>query len=199
MSRCLHLPAMYFCYCSCSVVCCYSALAGANAACCCCSSSCTGWQKLSMLFIASNPMFSSPFKHDLFSMYPLAIYNAVLTAPSFLPITHIMRVLGNYGHARSQAGVSLPRQSPLVHSIVIYTAGYQIKRDLSCERWFDDTRSAGNIITAACIQLTRATEDIEHLLSQKSFHLSLRFPVRGLLDFLIVISRPVVWSCGHSL
>ena len=44
------------------------------AACCCCSSSCAGWQICSRGSLHLIPVFFfSSFKHDLFSMYPLAV------------------------------------------------------------------------------------------------------------------------------
>ena len=57
-----------------SVVCCYTVVAAAAAACCCCSSTCAEWQNWCRGSLYLIPLFSfSSFKHDLFSMYPLAV------------------------------------------------------------------------------------------------------------------------------
>ena len=61
------------------------------------------------------PVFSfSSFKRDLFLLYPLAVLSRL--RPRFAYI------LGNYGHERSQGGVSPPRRSP---PCILYVQTYK--------------------------------------------------------------------------
>ena len=75
----------------CCGVCCYTAVAIVAAACCFCSSSCAGRQNCCCGSVHLIQVFSfSSFKHDFFSMHPLAVRTAAFSASIFLLIIHII-------------------------------------------------------------------------------------------------------------
>ena len=99
-----HIPAC------CCLVCCYTSVAAAAAACCCCSSSGAAWRNLfPAWFIASNSsVFISLFKHDFYSICPLA----VLSQFQHTYIPYHTSSIGITGKRGAKATVSPLRRSP---------------------------------------------------------------------------------------
>ena len=99
----------------CCVVCCYAAVAAAAAACCLLLLVVIVGRMAKFVSVVHSlrviPVYSSSsFKHDLFSMHPLAILSHFQRR--FLYLWYVSYILGITGMRGAKAGVSPPRRSP---------------------------------------------------------------------------------------